>query len=225
MRLENLSTIPDALASLTRIFGTDYIPPERQYSDGADALPKLTLMDLGPIHSRALHAYLKSRGIPSSVAHKRLKEARYRTEHGREYFALALANDSSGLELRNPYFKGTLGSKDITLMAGTGADAYVFEGTFDFLTAEARRLIPDDASIIVLNSASMHERAVQAIRRLPVTHVDLFRDNDQAGKQLLSTFGESLPEITVNDRSSLYHEYNDLNAWHMNQLRQHSRRQ
>jgi len=62
----------------------------------------------------------------------------YYTYNGKSYFALAFANESGGYELRNRYYKGCYGHKDISLIPGRNTaskSVAVFEGFMDFLSA------------------------------------------------------------------------------------------
>ena len=68
-----------------------------------------------PLQNRALLHYLQERGIPSAVAIANCKEMRY-TTHGKRYFAVAFGNESGGYEIRNPFFKGCVPPKDVTLL-------------------------------------------------------------------------------------------------------------
>ena len=70
-----------------------------------------------PLQNKALIQYLEQRAIPADVARPYLQEAYY-TVAGRDrtYFALAFPNQTGGYELRNPYFQGVAGSKDISLI-------------------------------------------------------------------------------------------------------------
>ncbi len=66
------------------------------------------------LDNQALIQYLLKRGIERKTAAPYVKEIYY-SLMGKEYFALAFPNLSGGYELRNPYFQGTLGKKDISL--------------------------------------------------------------------------------------------------------------
>ena len=89
-----------------------------------------------PLQSRALLHYLQERGIPSAIAIANCKEMRY-TTHGKRYFAVAFGNCGGGYEIRNPFFKGCVPPKDVTLLS-VGADACnVYEGFMDYLSARA----------------------------------------------------------------------------------------
>lgn len=142
-----------------------------------------------------------------------MKEAYYRRDND-SYFALAFANNSGGFELRSPQFKGTLGAKDITTIDGDPSRVLVFEGFFDFLTAVMMNDGLHDSTIMVLNSVSLRNKAIDAIRMLKPSCVELYRDRDAAGEQLFEAFRAELPNIEIVDKSYLYTGNDDLNDWY-----------
>ena len=89
-----------------------------------------------PLQNRALLHYLQERGIPSAVAIANCKEIRYST-HGKRYFAVAFGNEGGGYEIRNPFFKGCVPPKDVTLLSVGSASCNVYEGFMDYLSARA----------------------------------------------------------------------------------------
>ncbi|MEZ6104453.1 MAG: toprim domain-containing protein [Pirellulaceae bacterium] len=134
---------------------------------------------------------------------------------GKDYFALGLLNDSGGYELRNPFWKGSLGSKDITTIPGDSRRVSVFEGLFDYLTALqlSGRALND--TVIVLNSVSLAERAIARIRELDAERINVYRDHDAAGERLLESFAKALPTATIVDKSDAYPGYCDLNEGYL----------
>jgi hypothetical protein len=130
------------------------------------------------------------------------------------YFALAFANDSGGYELRNPYFKGTLNAKDITVIPGDRDRVLVFEGFFDFLTAVTMSAGLPRGTVLVLNSVSTQEKAAERIRDIKPRVVELYRDRDPPGEQLLAFFRQALYDTEIIDQSDRYIGHKDLNDWH-----------
>jgi hypothetical protein len=68
------------------------------------------------LQNQTLLEYLKRRGITKQTASPYVKEIYYqiaKTNSKKRYFALAFPNDSSGHELRNPYFKGKYWEKSL----------------------------------------------------------------------------------------------------------------
>lgn len=186
----------------------------------------LIVEKLGPLRHHALKLYLNRRGIPAALARPYVQEMHYRYEDN-AYFALAFGSDSGGYELRNPYFKGCYGSKDITTIpadAGSHAVA-LFEGFVDFLSAIAYTGRAPEHHVIVLNSVAMRHRALAAVQRLEAPHLYLYLDHDGTGRELTAFFREQLPECEVVDASGFYADYKDLNEfWVAKQQAQHQHR-
>ena len=75
-----------------------------------------------PLRNTVLLDYLAKRGIPSGIALGECVEVHYRTR-GKWYFGIGFRNRKGGLEIRNPYFKGSTSPKDIThLRHGAGGE-------------------------------------------------------------------------------------------------------
>lgn len=179
------------------------------------AQPALTVTQIQSVENQALTRYLKQRGIPLAVARSYLQEMHYLRD-GQPYFALAFTNDSGGYELRNPYFKGVHGVKDITVIQpaqGKDSAVAVFEGFMDFLAAVTLAKRSPLMLVIVMNSASMKDKTVAQIRTLGVATVYLYLDRDETGRRLTTEFQEALTDLEVRDMSELYAGYKDLNDW------------
>lgn len=215
---QRVSTVSDALACIRRVQGNDPLPKQEPLPlEKRRQEPAIELESIGPVKSKALLAYLKSRGISIPLAAGRVQEAHYRCGD-KNYFGLAFANDGGGYELRNPMWKGTLGTKGITTIKGATSDKVaVFEGFFDYLTAVTIHRGALDETAIILNSVAFRDRAVDKLRSWGTSQVDLYRDNDTAGAALLAYFQKELPAAAINDLASLYAKQNDLNAWHVDQ--------
>ena len=213
-KLDGLGSVSDSLARIKEIMGSVQLPVRKPETKGnVETNPAMHLTHIGRVQAKSLQAYLRSRGIDPNVVAPYVKEAYYRREED-YYYALALANNSGGFELRSPQFKGTLGAKDISIIEGDPSRVLVFEGLFDFLTSVMMNAGLPDATIIVLNSVSMREKAIQEIRNLKPRSVELFRDHDSAGEQLVEYFRKALPDVEVIDKSEFYAGNDDLNEWY-----------
>ena len=119
-----------------------------------------------PLEHRALVAYLQERGIPAHIAKAKCKEAHY-SVNGRFYFAVAFENVSGGCELRNRYFKGCRGRKNISYLPwardGPSIECAVFEGFIDYLSALTLGII-SGADAIILNSVVNVNKAVPYLK-------------------------------------------------------------
>ena len=174
--------------------------------------PSMEQFEVVPLQHRALVAYLQERGIPAHIAKAKCKEAHY-SVNDKPYFAVAFENVSGGWELRNRYFKGCRGRKDISYLPwsrdGPSTERVVFEGFIDYLSALALGII-SGADAIILNSIVNVNKAVPYLKSY--TAINCYLDNDNAGQtahaELTAIYGS-----TVIDRSTLYSEFNDLNEY------------
>ena len=178
--------------------------------------PSMERFEVVPLEHRALVAYLQERGIPAQIAKANCKEAHY-SVNGKQYFAVAFENVSGGWELRNRYFKGCRGRKDISYLPwardGPSAGCAVFEGFIDYLSALALSII-SGADAIILNSVVNVNKAVPFLKDYRT--INCYLDNDNAGQTALSEL-TAIYGSTVIDRSTLYSEFNDLNDFLVNQ--------
>ena len=178
--------------------------------------PSMERFEVVPLEHRALVAYLQERGIPAHIATAHCKEAHY-CVNGRFYFAVAFENVSGGWELRNRYFKGCRGRKDISYLPwardGPSTECAVFEGFIDYLSALTLGII-SGADAIILNSVVNVNKAVPSLRNYTV--INCYLDNDTAGRTALTEL-TAIYGSTVIDRSILYSEFNDLNEYLTNQ--------
>lgn len=174
--------------------------------------PTMERFEVVPLEHRALVAYLQERGIPVHIATANCKEAHY-SVNGKPYFAVAFENVSRGWELRNKYFKGCRGCKDISHLPwsrdGPSTECAVVEGFIDYLSALTLGII-SGADAVILNSVVNVNKAVPYLKGY--TAINCYLDNDNAGQtalaELTATYGSA-----VIDRSTLYSEFNDLNEY------------
>lgn len=178
--------------------------------------PSMDRFEVVPLEHRALVAYLQERGIPAHIAKANCKEVHY-SVNGKSYFAVAFENVSGGWELRNKYFKGCRGRKDISYLPwsrdGPSTECAVFEGFIDYLSALALGII-SSTDAIILNSVVNVNKAVPYLKSY--TDIKCYLDNDNAGQTALAEL-TAIYGSTVIDRSTLYSEFNDLNDFLVNQ--------
>jgi hypothetical protein len=178
--------------------------------------PSMERFEVVPLEHRALVAYIQERGIPAHIAKAKCKEAHYRA-NGRFYFAVAFENVSGGWELRNRYFKGCRGRKDISYLPwardGPSTECAVFEGFIDYLSALTLGII-SGADAIILNSVVNVNKAMPYLKDYSI--INCYLDNDTAGQTALTEL-TAIYGSTVIDRSILYSEFNDLNEYLTNQ--------
>ncbi len=177
--------------------------------------PSMERFEVVPLEHRALVAYLQERGIPAHIAKAKCKEAHY-SVNGKPYFAVVFENVSGGRELRNRYFKGCRGRKDISYLPwardGPSTECAVFEGFIDYLSALALNII-SGADAIILNSVVNVNKVVPYLKDYAT--INCYLDNDNAGKTALAEL-TAIYGSTVTDRTTLYSEFNDLNDFLVN---------
>ena len=89
----------------------------------------------------------------------------------------------------------------------------VFEGVFDFLSAMVWDKSALDGGVIVMNSVAMKAQTLAVLRQSGVPLVNLYLDNDRAGKTLAAEMQQELSGVNVVDCSGLYAEYKDFNEF------------
>ena len=163
-------------------------------------------VEILPLQNRALLHYLQERGIPSAIAIANCKEMRY-TTHGKRYFAVAFGNEGGGYEIRNPFFKGCVPPKDVTLLSVGSATCNVYEGFMDYLSARALG-IGNGEDHLVLNSVS---NVAKAYRHLDgYGQIKCYLDNDEAGRRTVEALHTRYGG-RVSDCSGIYGGCKDLN--------------
>lgn len=174
--------------------------------------PSMEQFEVVPLKHRALVAYLQERGIPAHIATAHCKEAHY-CVNGRFYFAVAFENVCGGWELRNRYFKGCRGRKDISYLPwardGPATECAVFEGFIDYLSALTLGIV-SRADAIILNSVVNVNKVMPYLK--DYITINCYLDNDTAGRTALTEL-TAIYGSTVIDRSILYSGCNDLNEY------------
>lgn len=179
-----------------------------------DQFRNVKVMDL---NHEALKSYLQSRGIDLSIGKCECKEVHY-TCNKKEYFAVAFPNNGGGYEIRNPYFKGCIAPKDISIIRKSerlrGHGCCLFEGFMDYLSyltlVKQGRITEGGESMdyIVLNSVSNISRAIEPIKKYEVIHCYL--DNDDAGRRAVDALQELFGN-RVCDMFAIHSFYKDMN--------------
>ena len=168
-----------------------------------------------PITHPALIKYLEERCIDIETARTVCKELHFDTR-GKHYFGICFPNIAGGYEIRNPFFKGGITPKDISLFHNEESkqSCFVFEGFIDFLSFMMLRRKENGGlkrqDYLVLNSVSNVKKALE-----PLSHyenIQCFLDNDEAGRNAYLQLSKELGK-PVTDASTLYNGYKDLNEY------------
>lgn len=165
--------------------------PRHAFNEKAQAgAPTLEIVDVHPLrHVLLLRYLLNDRRIPLDLARKYLVEIKVRNRNtGKTFSAVGMKNADKGYELRNAFFKGCLGHKDVTVIRGAEyppREVHVFEGFMDLLSALADQEIETFAGdVIVLHSLACLSKALPYIEHYE-NYKRLFSwlDNDRAGEK------------------------------------------
>lgn len=193
------------------------------------SLRKINPLSADTFNGKALLQYLTNqRGINSDIATKYLIEVQYRNnENGKVYFAAGIRNEKGGYEIRNAYFKSSIGEKGISIVKGKGqGKAAVFEGFIDFLSALTYYQSVDlakfqefiEADTIIMNSASFQEQTKNALKEGNYSKISLYLDNDTTGQKVKAFFATEFQGITENC-SAIYQRYKDFNEFWLSKQR------
>ena len=197
--------------------------PNAMYRIGGESLhdvqsPGIENLMLIPIHNHSIISYLTSRRINESIASRYCQEAHYMVGD-RHYYALAFGNDSGGVEMRNPYFKGVNGPKDVTLIHFSETSPIdkccVFEGFMDFLSyltlKEAGNYEMCHQTVedyLILNSVAIVKNAIPKLDLY--TQIHCYLDNDAAGQAATDKLAGL---FNVTDERHHYGDCKDLNEY------------
>ena len=163
----------------------------------------------------ALINYLGERCIDIEIARTVCKELHFDTR-GKHYFGIGFPNIAGGYEIRNPFFKGGITPKDISLFHDEESrqSCFVFEGFMDFLSFMMLRRKENNGlkrqDYLVLNSVTNIHKAIKKLSCYD--SVQCFLDNDTAGRNAYLRLSKELGS-SVLDSSSLYSDFKDLNDY------------
>ena len=169
---------------------------------------------LQTLASMPLLSYLSKRSIDLDIARQECREAHY-TCHGKSYYAIAFPNEAGGYEIRNPYYKGCIAPKAVSLVTQGQSDSIcLFEGFMDylsFLTLRKRERLSVPcygADLLVLNSVNNLPKVLQRLKTYK--HIYCYLDNDDAGRRVVDMLRE-LKGDAVYDMMETCPLYKDLN--------------
>jgi hypothetical protein len=217
--------VTDALRYIKNIGG--YVPKIRPVSveSHKEEDRALKLKSDRELQHAGLIAYLSDRGIPLTIGRMYLRQLYvHNGNSGKDFYTLGIKNEKKGFELRNLYFKGSLGKKYYTFIRGSKPKPErlnIFEGFMDYLSIITQREgKPFEGDTIILNSLITMERSIELIRNYGYEIAHTWLDNDEPGKKATIAYGEffkaeGVRHEVMNDQ---YAPYKDVNAWHMVKL-------
>lgn len=231
MRLEHC----DRYFAIKRIIeikngGRFFIPTRKQTSQSAYCqAPALKVVSSAFISDDTLLRYASGRGISEDILRLYCREVAVRKGRSNSVQSyIGFPNNGDGFVLRSAE-SGPCGKRctnsaptylspdGILIAEPVDCTVAIFEGFFDFLSFIERRrsehgIIPG-CDICVLNSVTNLKRSLDFI--LGHRRIDLFLDNDKAGRDTSEAIIKAAPGISVLDHSGEYAGYGDLNEFHM----------
>jgi CHC2 zinc finger len=241
MRYKNID-IQEALNYLETFSDKVVLIEKEQAEGGPQYFEPIFRIDAIQSISKTKDFIEKQRGINIEVADKYFSEIVFtNTQTQKQYFGIGLKNVSEGYEIRNPFFKTSIGKKDFSFLKGqkTGS-VCIFEGFLDFpslivdlqtfrqsedlanifLSNEKNSLSTD---VIILNSASFKKPVLDFIKMQNYKFIHGFWDNDKTGLDLKTYFEEALGQHKVISWNHLYEPCKDYNEYLVKEINKKKR--
>ncbi|NOJ75702.1 hypothetical protein HMH06_07650 [Empedobacter stercoris] len=168
------------------------------------------ILKLKEISSFPLVQYLEERKLPLEIVNRYCKEIHYKL-YQKTYYAIAFPNNENGYEIRNKYVKMCLVKKDISLIKNNQNQLKIFESWSDFISYLF--LFPTDEFLydfLILNSIALLRKNIELINKYQT--IQSYFDHDDAGESATKFLKNEL-KMKINDESSLYKTYKDLNEF------------
>ena len=220
MELYHVRSISDALTILEHKDPVGLHTFRQSSSDNLQKQDECQMRNIRycPLTHQALLSYIMKRKIDIQLSRVYCCEVHYDL-YNKHYFGIAFRNRKGGYEIRNPYYKGCIGHKDITVIKQNKETiqehVLVFEGFMDFLSYQMQLkanneslCIPYSCDYIVLNSINCLDKALGELQSYQVVHS--FLDNDDGGRRTYEAMKNILGDSAI-DESHRYNGYNDLN--------------
>lgn len=178
--------------------------------------PAFKNVEVLPLAKPALLKYMADRCLDIGACKKYCREVHYSIKN-KQYFAVGFPNRAGGYELCNPFFKGCMTPKDISIiyLDDQQKECCIFEGFVDFLsylTIQQKHHSPfgstGNQDFIVLNSVTNLRKAMPLL----ADHGSIltFLDNDKAGQdahqKIVMEYGDK-----VQNMSAMFPEFKDVN--------------
>lgn len=176
---------------------------------------QIEIRSIKPLGNPALIKYVRSRSIDMEIAKLYIEEIYYRREsYNVDFFGVCFMNNSEGFEISSKSWKGCIFNKDITFLPiMTSNNVSIFEGFFDFLALLTDRdLTQLKSNVIVLNSNSQVDNAIEFINQKGYRKAFAFLDNDNSGHATYLKFQKSLSAEVI-DMRYLYRGFKDYNEY------------
>lgn len=171
-----------------------------------------TIKRVKALSNKALLNYIETRKIDRGVAEQYCQELYY-ILNDKSYFTIAFKNNSEGYEIRNKYYKGSLGTKDISTIGNGASTLMVFEGFIDFLSYKTiYKNHNKNEDFLIMNSVSFVERVEDYAKKY--NQVITCLDNDNAGIKATKFLKQNCKNVV--DCSFVFSGYKDINDYLLN---------
>lgn len=157
--------------------------------------------------------YLKERKINISIAQKYCSQIHYSFLNKKQYYGIGFKNNKGGFEIRNKYFKGCLGKKEITTICNSSNVVCLFESFTDFLAYKTLDKKNIEEDYIITNSTALVKNCIELIKKY--NHIKTCFDNDDSGKKATTLIIENC-NSKITDYSNFYKGYKDVNEYLIN---------
>lgn len=172
--------------------------------------PNYEVTKVGKLKHPNLISYIQQRKLNYEFTEKFCFQVHYTFDNGNEYYSIGFLNDSGGFEIRNKYFKGCLGKKNITFINNHFNVAAIFESWSDFIAyLTYLNEIPEE-NFIILNSTALVKKVIDLISDFKKVRV--FVDNDFSGSRVTEIIKNNCKN-EFEDCRILYKNHKDLNEF------------
>lgn len=172
--------------------------------------PNYEITKVGKIEHPNLISYIQQRRLNLEHVIKFCFQVHYRFNNNSLYYGVGFLNDSGGFDIRNKYFKGCLGKKNITSINNNSNVLSIFESWSDFLSyLTLKNEIPKE-NFIILNSTSMIKNAIELIDDYSL--VKAFLDNDDSADKTTEMIRNNSTNKFIDNRIH-YKNHKDLNEY------------
>jgi len=170
--------------------------------------PNYEITKVGKIEHPNLISYIQQRRLNLEHVKKFCFQVHYRFNNNSEYYGIGFLNDSGGFDIRNKYFKGCLGNKNITTINNNSDVVSIFESWSDFIAyLTYLNKIPEE-NFIILNSTALVNKVVELISDFKL--VKTFFDFDNSGNNSSTIISRNCKN-EFEDCRYLYKNYKDFN--------------
>lgn len=181
-----------------------------------DSKKTYSILKTKEVSNKNLIQYLANRKLNLDIVKKYCSEIYYKFDNSNLYYAIGFLNDSGGFELRNKYFKGCLGKKDITTIDNNADVVSLFESWSDFISYLTLKKETFNEDFIILNSTAMIKKIMPKLENY--SRLKIYVDNDTSGDKafdfICKNSNRKLEDVRV-----YYRGFKDLNEYLINKSR------